>query len=35
MGLFKAETYRAFFAGFGLTAIALTLGMVPQLSLLS
>jgi hypothetical protein len=31
MGLFKPDLYRSFFLGFGLTALALAVKIVPQL----
>lgn len=31
MGLFKSELYRSFFLGFGLTAVAFAVKMVPHL----
>ena len=31
MGLFNAELYRSFFAGFGVTAVVLAASMLPHL----
>lgn len=31
MGLFTAELYRSFLAGFGVTAVVLAAGMLPHL----
>ena len=32
MGLFTAELYRSFFAGFGVTAIVLAANILPQIA---